>query len=104
MSDFSFFVARLPEAVASATPPEPTKGALNNGARLNHKKAMVTRARIVDTIKQHPGIGICELADKLNVTRQTVNHNLRALRDAGQIHRLPGYFGGYSITVTCKKY
>jgi len=106
MSDFAFLVAQLPEAVANtySAPEALISGEGNNGARLAHERAMATRAMILDLIEQHPGLGVCEVADRLNISRQTANKNLRMLRRDGQIHRLPGYFGGYSITTTCKKY
>ena len=101
MSDFYFFVSLLPKAVANGiyTPP-PAKGGKNRGAVLAHQRSLEIRASILEYVGSHSGAGICQIAEQLSISMQTANTHLRKLRSEGQIHRLPGYYGGYS---TCKK-
>ncbi len=96
MSAFAQQIAQLARAVGTNT----TVINGNNGSRIAHERAQLVRRAIYNAIETSPGIGATAIANALDITRETASAHLQAMRQAGQIERLPGYYSGWRV---CKK-
>lgn len=69
----------------------------NNGSRIAHERAVALRDAIERAVERRPGIGATAVAAELEITRETASAHLQALKKAGRIARLPGFYSGWAV-------